>query len=87
MEKLKDLYLNDLIDRNTYEHDYLSFQEELRQAAAAAEPLLKPAGSKVLTDIQFLYSELSKSYKKEFWIRVVEKIIITNEDHFFVAPV
>ncbi len=87
MEKLKDLYLNDLIDRNTYEHDYLSFQEELRQAAAVAEPLLKPAGCKALTDIQSLYSELSKSYKKEFWIRVVEKIIITNEDHFFVVPV
>lgn len=85
MEKLKDLYLNDLIDRNTYEHDYTALRDELHAAARLAEPAPNPAHPEP-ADLQSLYAELSKQHKKEFWTRVIGKIIITNENHFFVTP-
>ena len=86
MEKLKDLYLNDLIDRDSYERDYTSLRDELRAASCIEEPLPKPVDLEELANTLSLYSELSKQHKKEFWTRVIGKIIITNEDHFFVTP-
>ncbi len=35
MDKLKDLYLNDLIDRDAYEKDYTTLRDELRAATAS----------------------------------------------------
>lgn len=86
MEKLKDLYLNDLIDRDTYEQDYTALRDELRTANA---PLLQPPQPVNIVAIQTAlaaYSELSRQHKKEFWGKTVSKITITNDDHFFVTP-
>lgn len=84
MEKLKDLYLNDLIDRDTYERDYTALRDELRTANA---PELRPPQPVNIVAIQTAlsaYSELSRQHKKEFWGKMVSKITITNDDHFFV---
>lgn len=82
MEKLKDLYLNDLIDRDTYERDYKSLRELLERKPEAREPVNLSAISSALE----LYSGLSKSGKKEFWSRTVSKILVTKDDHFTVFP-
>lgn len=87
MEKLKDLYLNDLIDRDSYEQDYTALRDQLREAHT---PASKPPQSVNILSIQTAlaaYSELSRQNKKEFWTRTVGQISITNDDHFFVAPV
>ena len=86
MEKLKDLYLNDLIDRDAYTRDYTALREELRNSTTEAAQLPKPVDLKALSDALSVYSELSKENKKEFWSRVIGKIVITNEDDFFVYP-
>lgn len=86
MEKLKDLYLNDLIDRDSYESDYTALREALRDANA---PEAQPPK---LIDIQSVktalsaYERLTGKGKKEFWQRLIDKIIITNDDHFSVTP-
>lgn len=86
MEKLKDLYLNDLIEREAYERDYTALRDELRTAHAAVEALPQPVDLDELATALSLYSELSRQHQKEFWARTIGKIIITNEDDFFVVP-
>lgn len=76
MEKLKDLYLSDLIDRDLYEQDYTALRAQLE----APEPEPKP-----LIDIDALrsalsvYDDLEPPEKREFWRRSVQRIIIAND--------
>lgn len=87
MEKLKDLYLNDLIEKEAYERDYVSLRAQLREAYTP-EPLLpKPVDIKKIKTVLSAYERLTRQEKKEFWGRVVGTIIITNDDRFFVEPV
>lgn len=87
MEKLKDLYLNDLIDRDAYEKDYTALRDELRSANAPPSRPSKPVDIVAIQTVLAAYSELSRQGKKEFWARIVGKITITNDDHFFVEPI
>lgn len=86
MEKLKDLYLNDLIDRDAYEHDYTALRDELRLADAFEERIPQPVDTEAVQDALSLYPTLSLQGRKEFWARTVGRIVITNEDRFFVYP-
>lgn len=87
MEKLKDLYLSDLIDREVYEQDYTALRDELHTVAADQPPLPNPVDLEQVSNALLLYSELSKQNQKEFWARIIGKIVITNEDDFFVYPI
>lgn len=85
MEKLKDLYLNDLIERDVYERDYSALKESLLEAERV-KPKKKPVDLSAVADALKMYDGLSRTGKKEFWSRTVSKIVITNEDDFFVYP-
>lgn len=87
MEKLKDLYLNDLIDRDSYELDYTALRDELQSANRIQEQAPRPVNTAELREALSLYSELSKQGRKEFWGRIISKIVITNDDDFFVVPI
>lgn len=87
MEKLKDLYLNDLIDRDSYEKDYLSLRDEWKEANVHEEEQRKPVDVSNLSTILDLYHLLSRSEQKELWNRLIGHITITNNDEFFVSPV
>lgn len=86
MEKLKDLYLNDLIDRDTYEQDYTALRDELRAANAPELSPPQPINIVAIQTALSAYGELSRQHKKEFWERTVSRITITSDDHFFVEP-
>lgn len=86
MEKLKDLYLNDLIDRDTYERDYTALRNELRAANLPSARPPQPINIPAIQTALLAYSELSRQNKKEFWSKTVSQITITNDDHFFVTP-
>ena len=87
IEKLKDLYLNDLIDRSTYEADYITLRDELREAAVFEDHLPAPVDLRAIADSLSAYPTLSRQGKKEFWSKVVGRIVITNENDFFVYPI
>ena len=76
MEKLKDLYLSDLIDREMYEADYLALKKQLE----APEP-----GKLELIDIDGLksaigaYDGLEPLERREFWRRIVKKISVDQD--------
>lgn len=87
MEKLKDLYLNDLIDRESYERDYTKLRDDLRSIHAPEVQPPKQVDTKEIGSVLQAYEWLTRSEKKEFWGRVIGKISITNDDRFFVAPI
>lgn len=87
MEKLKDLYLSDLIERDAYERDYTALREELRFARAQEEPPPEPVDIQEIESVLGAYGQLDRAAQKEFWGQLVGKIVVTNEDHFFVSPV
>lgn len=86
MEKLKDLYLSDLIDRDTYEAEYTALRDERRRANAPENKAFQPIDTKQIETMLQVYDNFSRSEKKELWSRIIGEITITNEDHFFVSP-
>ena len=70
MDKLTDLYLNDLIDRDRYEREYKSTQAALVEAER--EPV-KIDTSEVKTVLD-AYKALSDEGKKAFWSRIIKSI-------------
>ncbi|MPN03691.1 hypothetical protein SDC9_150923 [bioreactor metagenome] len=85
MEKLKDLYLNDLIDRAAYEADYTVLRGMLdgERENPLPRPIDIPAMRTALED----YKTLSRDKQKEFWSRTIKRIIITQDESFSVIPV
>lgn len=84
MEKLKDLYLNDLIDRDMYERDFTALRDQLSIAQSSQEEDQTPVNLEELSSALEMYPSLSRQGKKEFWSRAVKKIVITNSDEFFI---
>lgn len=74
MQKLSDLYLNDLIQREDYEKHYIELRRKLEQ---------KPEKKKEMVNIDdlsqivnFKYSTYSKEQKRAFWSHLVDYILI-----------
>lgn len=87
MEKLKDLYLNDLIDRDIYERDYTALKAELAKAMSYREKPRKPVDIEKITNLLAMYPKLSRAGQKEFWGRILKRIVITQTDDFFIDPI
>lgn len=81
IEKLKDLYLNDLITRDIYEKDYkalsalLNTIEEKEKEASG-----KPIDLSVFDDFHKGYEKLDMEHRKAFWSRVVKSITVNAND-------
>lgn len=80
--KLKDLYLDDLIDKDTYTKDFKRYSTELKQLKNI--PLVEEkrdfsSVEKVLnSDYINIYNQLSIENKKKFWLSFIDKIYIEN---------
>ena len=83
MEKLKDLYLSDLIDRDMYEKDYLALKEELESTGRKEQEETPIDIDNIKTGLS-MYEKLNKAGKKEFWSRTIKRIVADNEGVFFV---
>lgn len=80
MEKLKDLYLNDLIDREMYEADYRALQNQLQYIPESN----KEINIEDIENAKEVYSMLSKENKAVFWHRIIDKIYIDQDRHMRV---
>lgn len=81
MEKLKDLYLSDLIDRDTYARDYEALKAELESIPMES----KPIDLKMIREGKAVYGKLDETGRKEFWGRIIQRIDADNNGSFFVA--
>lgn len=84
LEKLKDLYIDDLIDKETYKIDFDKYTlkiNELEKESANKNIIKKNFDNieKLLkTDIEKIYSNLNKENKRKFWLSVIDKIYIKD---------
>ena len=84
IDKLKDLYMNDLLPKEIYERDYAELSRLLKEAAeqASEESSAKPLDLKQLDNFAESYQNLSPDSRKAFWSRILSKITVTPEGDF-----
>lgn len=82
INKLKDLYLDDLINKDTYKSDYENLNKQLTslksQNSIAEKKDFTKLKEYINTDICKIYSELNIEQKRMVWINVIDKIYIEN---------
>lgn len=80
--KLKDLYLDDLIDKETYKKDYLKLTSELNslksQNVVPVEKDFSKLDNILNSDYRKIYYTLSKKNRKKFWLNIIDKIYVEN---------
>ena len=81
MEKLKDLYLDDLISKEIYEAEYRTLDKEL----SATETPPEPIRIEDVHDALKKYRELSKSSQKAFWSRIIKRIELDRDGNLFLV--
>ena len=86
MDKLKDLYLNDLIERDTYERDYSTLRRELEAAQAANAETRSEVDISKAKEMLALYPALPDDAKKAFWNRILKRVEVDAEKNISITP-
>lgn len=80
--KLKDLYLDDLIDKDSYKKDYEIFSNQLEKLKNTQEIPKKVDTTKLqnIINAKFheIYISLTFEEKRNFWLNIIDKIYIEN---------
>lgn len=79
LNKLTDLYLNDLIDRDKYEFEF----KQTQTAIADAEQEDKPLDTAEIKTVLEAYRGLSDEGKKAFWSRILTSVTPTEKGYDF----
>ena len=81
LEKLKDLYLDDLIDKDSYKRDFQKYSselEKLEKEKANTEKTTTKDFSKLKqilnSDFESMYRTLSQAEKRKFWVSIIDNI-------------
>ena len=76
MDKLKELYVNDLITMEQYRVDYQRYQDELAKIAATADAPTPDYDElqRLLDDQLAAYKEMDRAGRRAFWSSIIEKI-------------
>ena len=82
MFKLKDLYLDDLIDKNTYKSDYQKLSKKLKDLKTDIEVPPKNDFTElqkiINLDITKIYALLSDEEKGTFGLNILDKVYVEN---------
>ncbi len=83
LNKLKDLYIDDLIDKETYKQDYKKFSEtlyELKKVNPSNQNKKDTTKLQKLLNINLdkIYTSLTIEEKRTFWVNIIDKIIVED---------
>lgn len=82
INKLKDLYLDDLIDKETYMIDYKKYTQELEKLKYNTVIEIEKDYSKIEkvlnSDYITIYNNLSLENKRKFWLSFINKIYVLD---------
>lgn len=80
MKKLKDLYVNDLIDLDEYRKDYADYQNQLKKIDSENESEFNVQRLKELMNTDFLhaYQTLDREHKRVFWRSIIKEIHLSS---------
>lgn len=81
MRKLKDLYLNDLIELNEYRRDYEAYQEQLANLESVKAPEVNIERLQRLLSEDFVsaYKTLDREHKRAFWRSFIKAIYVNDQ--------
>lgn len=80
MEKLKDLYLDDLITKDIYESEYRALQKQLETPLFAPKIVSVESCESILQK----YHELSKKSQKALWGRILRRVECDGQGNIFL---
>ncbi len=86
MEKLRRLYVNDMMEEADFDREYGELRSVLEEAQINQRRRTKPIDTVQLQDTLTGYSGLPRTAQKEFWSRTLSKIIITKDGDFSITP-
>ena len=84
LSKLKELYVNELIDIEEYKKDYEIYTAALRQVpepAAEAPPDFEAVENLLQSDFKNIYESLTREEKRTLWRSVISEIRIDSENN------
>lgn len=84
LTKLKELYVNELIDIEEYRKDYEIYTAALRdlpEPEAEAPPDFKAVEKLLQSDFKNIYESLTREEKRTLWRSVISEIRIDSENH------
>ena len=86
IEKLKDLYINDLLPKEIYERDYKALVTLLEDVEKKEEePKQKKIDLNTIKNLKKIYAELTPESRKAFWSRVLKNVIVTPEGDYIIS--
>lgn len=83
MDRLKDLYINDLIDLDEYKRDLETYRNELRDLEKPTETNVEQIEELLKLNVYEIYWTLDREQKRRLW-RSVVKSITPKDGSFFV---
>ena len=86
LERLKDLYLDGLIMRDTYEKEYLSLTKRLEQISATSAQT-REGETERFGSIGEAYASFSQASKKAFWSRLLNRITVSEDGYLNVSVI
>ncbi|VIF38156.1 site-specific integrase [Clostridioides difficile] len=87
LDKIKDLYLEDLIDKETYRKDYEKLQSQLDNITEEQESqIIDTSYIKKFLDIDIneMYNNLSRVERRRFWLSIIDYIEIDNDKNITI---
>jgi site-specific DNA recombinase len=81
LEKLKDLYLDDLIDKDSYKIEYDALTDQLATASIMQPSTAEKYKSLREKDINNLYDSLSLQERKLFWLAIIDRITVDHNNN------
>ena len=86
LEKLRDLYLSDLITREMYEQSYVALKADLAEAQQKQRELEHtPIDTSIFENFEHMYSQLDAQSRKAFWSRVIKKITVHRDGGYVIT--
>lgn len=80
--KLKDLYLDDLIDKDTYKNDYKNLNNQLNELKKQTNNVEKKDFTNlqnfINTDLNSIYKKLNIEEKRTLWLNLIDKIVVND---------
>ena len=82
LTRLKELYVDGLIDKDTYKADFIKLQQELNEMLAAQKKQITRSAvmDRIISDSDFLatYANLSRAQQRELWQSLIKRITFTR---------
>lgn len=82
LKRLKELYVDGMIERDEYDADYKELQSLLaKEQPKPSSKNLKKLESLLKIDIGEMYFKLDREHKQRFWRSICKQIVITPDKH------